>query len=504
MTIDHPISSLLMTNNPHKSPSFRHSRQGFQPLNYNQADDMNSTNDIPLQTVVSHTPSHAPTAREEHNEKSGLFHRGGRRKIQKIDSKTGTPYSRSADADDDKTALNRMGRIYDKILNFSIVTRYMIYVAPLALILAIPIILATTVWSGKKADGSPKHTIGGADEKRFWIWIEIVWLSFWACKIVAHFLPTIFGFFVGVVSPGVRKYVLLLRALEKPLSVVFWMIVNQVTFPVLVNTNRGWYDTMKSLLLAALISSCVILAERLLIQLISISYHRKQFDTKIKDSKRNIYLLGLLYEASRALFPSYCNEFTEEDYIIHDSLQFGLGSKKTTFSKGHNRSGSKTPVRLLQDVGRFGDKVTSAFGTVAQEITGKKVFDPNSAHSIVIEALDKNRSAEALARRIWMSFVVEGKNSLFQEDLVEVMGPGRQNEAEECFGSLDRDGNGDISLEEMILTVTEFGRERKSIATSMHDVDQAINALDGLLFTIVFIVCIFIFSEFCFGSTQLS
>jgi hypothetical protein len=76
------------------------------------------------------------------------------------------------------------------------------------------------------------------------------------------------------------------------------------------------------------------------------------------------------------------------------------------------------------------------------------------------------------------------------------MGQGRENEAEECFGSLDRDGNGDISLEEMILTVTQFGRERKAIATSMHDVDQAIDALDGLLSTIVFIVCVFIFVAF--------
>jgi small-conductance mechanosensitive channel len=384
-----------------------------------------------------------------------------------------------------------MGRIYTKILNFSIVTRYMIYVAPLALILVIPIILSLTVWKDDK-----KHSIGGANEKRFWIWIEIVWLSLWACKIIAHFLPKVFEFLVGVVSPGVRKYALLLRALEKPLSVVFWMIVNQVTFPVLVKTPQGWRDTMQSLLLAALICSVIILAERVLIQLISISYHRKQFDAKIKESKRNIFLLGLLYDASRALFPAYCNEFAEEDYTIQDSLQLSLGSKKTTFGGVHKRSGSGTPMRILADVGRFGDKVTGVLGTVAQEITGKKILDPNSAHSIVLEALDKNKSAEALARRIWMSFVVEGKNSLFRDDLVEVMGPGREQEAEECFSCLDRDGNGDISLEEMIMTVTEFGRERKAISTSMHDVDQAINALDGLLFTLVFIICIFVFIAF--------
>jgi hypothetical protein len=256
---------------------------------------------------------------------------------------------------------------------------------------------------------------------------------------------------------------------------------------------------MQSVLLALLVCTVIILAERILIQLISISYHRKQFDDKIKESKRNIYLLGVLYDASRALFPAYCNEFAEEDYTIQETLIDLLpgGSKKGTTRKG--RSGTRTPLRLVQevgrDVGRIGDKVTSVFGTIASEITGKKVFDPNSAHSIVLTALERNRSAEALARRIWMSFVVEGKNELYQEDLVEVMGAGRQEEAEECFDSLDRDGNGDISLEEMILTVTEYARQRKSINTSMHDVDAAINALDGLLFTMVFIVCIFVFGK---------
>lgn len=455
---------------------------------------MNS-HDIPLQHVVSHTPSHQSNRNVNDDDEKGNFTRG-RRRLQKVDSK-GTAFP--TQDSEEKTALNRMGKLYTKILNFSIITRYIIYVAPLAAILAIPIALSVTIWSGKDKDGKPTHTISGADGRLFWIWIEIIWLSFWACKIVAHFLPNVFQFLIGVVSPGVRKYALLLRALEKPLSVVFWMIVNQVTFPVLVKSasDRAWFGKVQSVLLALLVISCVVLAERILIQLISISYHRKQFDDKIKVSKRNIFLLGLLYDASRALFPSYCPEFAEEDYLIHDTLNINLPlGKKKKKKNNHKRSGTGTPMRLIHDLGRAGDKVTSVFGTVAQEITGKKVFDPNSAHSIVLEALERNRSAEALARRLWMSFVVEDRDSLYQEDLAEVMGPQREQEAEECFACLDRDGNGDVSLEEMILTVTEFGRERKSIATSMHDVDQAITALDALLGTVVFIICIFIFVAF--------
>lgn len=255
---------------------------------------------------------------------------------------------------------------------------------------------------------------------------------------------------------------------------------------------QPWQSIVQKVLAAFMVAALMFLAEKLLIQIISIGYHRTQFTNKIKDSKRNVHLLSLLYDASRTLFPAYCPEFAEDDYIINDSLNIGIGKQ----ANSHNRSGSATPMMLLHNVGRIGDKITSAFGNVASEVTGKQVFKPDSAHSIVVEALEKNKSSEALARRLWMSFVVEGKDALYQEDIEEVLGRDRSQEAEECFGALDRDGNGDISLDEMILTVCEFGRERHSIANSLHDVDQAINVLDSLLCTIVFILVIFVFSKF--------
>jgi small-conductance mechanosensitive channel len=253
-----------------------------------------------------------------------------------------------------------------------------------------------------------------------------------------------------------------------------------------------WEDILQKILAATTIAAAIYLIEKTIIQLISINYHRKQFNARIKDSKRNIYVLGLLYDASRYLFPMYCQEFAEEDYTIADQLNLSRSSK----TPGHTRSGSATPMRIIQNVGAGVDKITSAFGHVAKEVTGKQVFNPNSAHSIVVEALEKNRTAEALAKRIWMSFVVEGRDALLQEDIVDVLGPDAKTEAEEAFWVLDRDGNGDVSLDEMILTVTEFGRERKSIASSMHDVDQAINVLDRLLAVVVFIITILIFVAF--------
>lgn len=277
------------------------------------------------------------------------------------------------------------------------------------------------------------------------------------------------------------------RDFENPLT------RGNATAPVHGGTSvQHWESVMQNILSALMVASLLFLGEKLLIQLLSIGYHRKQFNAKIKASKHNIHLMSLLYDASRLLFPAYCAEFADMDYIINDSIDINISNPGT----GNLASGSATPMRLLQNVGRVGDKITSAFGNIAQEVTGKQVFNPHSAHSIVVEALEKNKSSEALAKRLWMSFVVEGKDALYQGDIAEVLGPDRHEEANECFACLDRDGNGDVSLEEMILTVCEFGRERHSIANSMHDVDQAIDVLDSLLCTVVLALCVFVFSKF--------
>jgi hypothetical protein len=263
------------------------------------------------------------------------------------------------------------------------------------------------------------------------------------------------------------------------------------------NDVQPWQRVLNKVLSAALVASLIFFAERLLIHMISVDYHRKQFDSRIRASKRHVHLLSLLYEASRTLFPAYCSEFAEEDYIINDSVTVG-----TKLKGDQQRYSSAAPLRLIQNVGRVGDKITAAFGTVASELTGKQVFNPTSAHSVVVEALEKRRSSEALAKRIWSSFVVEGKDALYQDDIVEVLGADRQTDAEEAFADIDRDCNGDISLDEMIHTVVEFGRERHDIAQSLADVDQAIHALDRLLCTIVFIIVVFVFGKFAKRSSS--
>jgi hypothetical protein len=123
---------------------------------------------------------------------------------------------------DEEDTLTHMGRIYNKILNFSIVTRYFVYVLPLGILFAIPIIVGATV--------APNAQI--INVRIVWIfgWVEVAWLSLWVSKIFAKFLPWLFQFVCGVVSSGTRKYAALIEALEIPISLVGWAVSSLVSY----------------------------------------------------------------------------------------------------------------------------------------------------------------------------------------------------------------------------------------------------------------------------------
>lgn len=216
----------------------RFSRDGFVPLTSTKPTNDNArgdvTVDIPLAPVTTNTQTRQtngasanpynnhPTFKEpETNEKSGLFHRGhAGRRIKKINSKgevTGTKGT-----DDEGDTLTRMGKIYNKILNFSIITRYIVYILPLAILIAIPIVIGAT--AAKRA------RLGGVRIVWIFTWVELIWLSLWVSKLFAMTLPWIFQFLCGIVSSGTRKYALVLKSLEVPLTLVGWALASLATF----------------------------------------------------------------------------------------------------------------------------------------------------------------------------------------------------------------------------------------------------------------------------------
>ena len=243
-----------------------------------------------------------------------------------------------------------MGMLYAKVLTYSTGTRYSIYIVPAALILAIPVIVGAT----QVSVSDPK--IGGIRVVWFFTWFEVVWLSFWGLKFVARVLPRIFGFFAGVVSSETKKYARVLQNLEGIISVFGWVVVSFVMYEVLFstasagNTPLGWTTKFKQVLGAILVSTIIFFVEKILVQLMSVSYHARSFNSHIDASKRAVHLLAVLFEASRSLFPMYQGEFLEEDFIIHANIE-GL-VRKGKRDRRSQEPGAKTRCSRSSDVQR--------------------------------------------------------------------------------------------------------------------------------------------------------
>jgi small-conductance mechanosensitive channel len=405
-----------------------------------------------------------------------------RRQLSATESETST---------DDQ--LTKFGRKFFELLENPVI-RYSIYVFPIAAVLAIPLILFATKYSESRADGI--RLLG------LFVWIEILWASLWISKLIAAAIPYIFQGLCGLISTGVRKYALILRALEIPISLFIWTIIALVSAPTIHHFDRAyyaasfvkpndriqWIQILYKVIKASIGSAALWLALKLLMQLIAVSYHGKQYKEKIRDIKRTTMAVDLLYQASLRLYPDHHPNFLAEDYDIHDTTNVQKLLKQY--------SADRTTLRIFGDVHYFGERLVSAFGRMASDISGAQVFRPTAAHAVVEAALERRAGAEAMARRIYRSLVQPNQHAISEADITTALGPDSSAEAAFIFAQLDRDGNGDVELSEMVLLFTSISKLRKDVWRSAVDIKYAIKTLDSVLSLIVLLIISIIYSSF--------
>lgn len=109
-----------------------------------------------------------------------------------------------------------------RLISRKVFQRYALYIVPIAIILAVPILVAFL------RDGS--NAIAGTDERRFWITVEVIWLSLWLCRLVAFVLPKVASTIHRDKSVRATTYNQLLQRLGTPISLVLWMTLCQFVF----------------------------------------------------------------------------------------------------------------------------------------------------------------------------------------------------------------------------------------------------------------------------------
>ncbi|KAK2797834.1 hypothetical protein FQN50_009039 [Emmonsiellopsis sp. PD_5] len=375
-----------------------------------------------------------------------------------------------------------LARFFKRVHESSFLVRYFTYITPLVLVLLIPLLVGACAY--------PDAHVGGVQLLWFSVWLEIVWLTLWAGRIVAKFLPIPLALVASVLTNNSRKWRDLGRELEVPSTLFFWWLGIEISFlPTMTNHHiRGgpgtkhWEVVVNKIIISVFVGATLNFIEKIIIQLIAISFHTRTYADRIEINKFQIGSLAKLYAYSK-------DKITMEDRDFEESPKQSSGTRTPMQYAGRAQRVARTALSRVGDVA----------GAVAGDFTGRTVNKSNHPHQVVLTLLGTTSGSQVLARRLYRTFVRDGFETVFSGDLKSAFDNG--DEADAAFTMFDKDMNGDISMEELEAVCVEIGRERKSITASLKDLDSVVSKLDNVFIFIVVVITILVFLSLISAST---
>ncbi|KAA8914983.1 Mechanosensitive ion channel-domain-containing protein [Sphaerosporella brunnea] len=374
----------------------------------------------------------------------------------------------------------KLAKLLKKVHESSWVIRYFTYIVPVALVLLIPLLVTAIRYPGA--------TTGGVYTKWFMIWLEVVWLSLWAGRIASKIVPYVVHVLAGAVTNGPKKWRDMAKMLEVPLTLFLWWLSIYVSFlPIMKNNHedgntatRYWEKNANIVLLCLFVATILNLIEKIIIQLIAISFHMRTYADRIELNKFQISSLSKLYKHAKEAEKDFeaDNEKTQRNTSLNPKVVLRTAA-----------TGAQKAVRTVGDV----------VGKIAGDFTGRQINSSTSPQQVVLTLLQSTEGSNVLGRRLYRSFVRPDEENVHADDLRSAFTD--DDEAEAAFTMFDRDLNGDISCEEMELACVEISRERKAISASLKDLDSVVGKFDDCLTFIVAVIVIMVFLSLISKST---
>ncbi|KAF2013105.1 hypothetical protein BU24DRAFT_442274 [Aaosphaeria arxii CBS 175.79] len=393
--------------------------------------------------------------------------------IDEFDAATNPLHEKTAIYKPPENPNTSISKFFKKVHSSVWIIRYFIYIIPLVLIILIPLLIGALLFQDAH--------VGGVYLVWFCIWLEIVWLTLWAGRILAKCLPWPIGVVSSLFTNNSKKWRDMGKQLELPATLFFWWLAIEVSFlPTMkhhhVNGNsatKSWESTMNKVIVAIFVGVVLNFVEKIIIQLIAISFHLRTYADRIELNKFQIGSLAKLYR------------YSKEKIAMEDS----------EFEQTGPASGARTPGQFVKDAQKTTKEAFSKFGDmagkVAGDFTGRQVTQSTHPQQVVLALLGSTNGSQVLARRLYRTFAREETETVHSEDLRNAFD--NDDEADAAFHMFDKDMNGDISMEEFEAVCVEIGRERKSITASLKDLDSVVSKLDDVFMFIVCVITILVF-----------
>lgn len=133
------------------------------------------------------------------------------------------------------------------------------------------------------------------------------------------------------------------KELELPATIFFWVLAIEVSFvPTMKNhhtngkkSTKPWETSLNKVLVSLLVGGALNFFEKIVIQLIAISFHQRAYEDRIELNKFQIRCLTKMYKYSREKIDMEDSEFEEDQpsgpdtrpstpmqYVLHRAVYF--------------------------------------------------------------------------------------------------------------------------------------------------------------------------------------
>ncbi|KAL8691524.1 MAG: hypothetical protein Q9218_003267 [Villophora microphyllina] len=397
---------------------------GGQPSHSQTREEENRLTDDLAMLQAERVVSNAQMGGKLTNSASMRRSRSRAEPLDQFDINTNPIHEKTATFRPPENPAGRFAKTFKKIHESNFLVRYFSYIVPVVLVLLIPLLLGALVFKDA--------TVGDVRLMWFSVWLEIVWLTLWSGRMVHHHY-----------TGGTER--------------------------------KEWEIKLNKILVSLLVGASLNFIEKIIIQLIAISFHLRTYSDRIELNKFQIGSLTKLYQYSKETIAVEDSDFEEHPASGPAS---GLATPMVYVEKAQK-----------QARGVF-NKFNDGLGKVAADFTGRGVTKSTHPRQVVLTLLSSTSGSQVLARRLYRTFVEGDAETITSEDLKHAFD--NDDEAESAFTMFDRDMNGDISMSELEAVCVEIGRERKSITASLKDLDSVVSKLDAVLLFFVIGIAILV------------
>ncbi|PKI84781.1 hypothetical protein MVES1_000910 [Malassezia vespertilionis] len=324
------------------------------------------------------------------------------------------------------------------------------------------------------------------------IWITIMWVTSVYTFLVFQWIPTLLvkavDMVLGRVPDSFQDVLYILNGILLYVKLVFctvwaWASLGgTLSVEFTDETRPNYFDTVENIVKATFATSIILLAEKIVLKMITRDFHKTSFSERLSNSSLAFRILAKLQKGSKY---TAMQEFNSRAYSVGTKARYFFSRNTPAAESAANSiQGRQTKKKA------FISQLQTALAAASRKTQLSNINMPESS-----------LAARRLAKEL---FVTHSKDGLCitPQDLAPYFQT--DTDVQRAFALFCPDHKGIVTRKGMCNALQQIFEERTMLNNSMHDMHGAFRALDMVLMCIGLIICVFIWLVIFTGASAVS